>query len=95
MSGVGEFRRGRRAVGGGIAMARAVRRTGALLAASVAVGLVGSMLTGGYAAAAGPEQVRNGGFDAGTAGWTWYGTTSTGIADGALCSVVPGGLANF
>jgi endoglucanase len=41
-----------------------------------------------------PEQVHNGGFDEGTAGWYSYGTTATGVTDGRLCSVVPTGLAN-
>ncbi len=41
-----------------------------------------------------PEQLSNGGFDEGTAGWYSYGTTSTAVTDGRLCSVVPAGLAN-
>ncbi|WP_329109085.1 glycoside hydrolase family 9 protein [Micromonospora sp. NBC_01699] len=42
---------------------------------------------------AGPEQLANGNFDNGSDGWFSYGTT-TGVQDGRLCSVVPGGLAN-
>ncbi|GIF50586.1 non-processive endocellulase [Asanoa ferruginea] len=41
-----------------------------------------------------PEQIENGDFGDGTAGWYSYGTTSTAVEDGRLCSVVPGGLAN-
>jgi endoglucanase len=41
-----------------------------------------------------PEQIENGDFADGTAGWYSYGTTSTAVEDGRLCSVVPGGLAN-
>ena len=44
--------------------------------------------------AGGPEQVENGGFDQGTAGWFAYGTTSSGIVNGQFCAEVPGGLAN-
>ncbi|GAA3934874.1 glycoside hydrolase family 9 protein [Actinoplanes auranticolor] len=43
---------------------------------------------------AGPEQVENGDFSDGTAGWYSYGTTDTGIDDGRLCTAVPAGLAN-
>jgi endoglucanase len=42
----------------------------------------------------GPEQVKNGGFDDGTAGWFSYGTTSSGVRNGQFCGAVPGGLAN-
>ncbi|WP_239091044.1 glycoside hydrolase family 9 protein [Asanoa iriomotensis] len=41
-----------------------------------------------------PEQIENGDFGDGTAGWYSYGTTSTAVEDGRLCSAVPGGLAN-
>jgi endoglucanase len=41
-----------------------------------------------------PEQLKNGGFDSGTAGWFSYGTTDVGTGDGRLCTTVPGGLAN-
>ncbi|HEU5156754.1 MAG TPA: glycoside hydrolase family 9 protein [Streptosporangiaceae bacterium] len=41
-----------------------------------------------------PEQLKNGGFDNGTAGWFTYGTTDVGAGDGRLCTTVPGGLAN-
>jgi endoglucanase len=41
-----------------------------------------------------PEQIENGDFDDGTGGWYSYGTTSTAVLDGKLCSEVPGGLAN-
>jgi len=41
-----------------------------------------------------PEQLKNGGFDSGSAGWFTYGTTDVGTADGRLCTTVPGGLAN-
>ncbi|GIF78078.1 glycoside hydrolase family 9 protein [Asanoa siamensis] len=41
-----------------------------------------------------PEQIENGDFGDGTAGWYSYGTTSTAVEDGRLCSVVPGGMAN-
>jgi len=41
-----------------------------------------------------PEQIENGDFSDGTGGWYSYGTTSTAVDDGRLCSVVPGGLAN-
>jgi endoglucanase len=41
-----------------------------------------------------PEQLKNGGFDNGTAGWFSYGTTDVGTGDGRLCTAVPGGLAN-
>ncbi|MFJ8579529.1 glycoside hydrolase family 9 protein [Micromonospora sp. NPDC093277] len=44
--------------------------------------------------AGGPEQVKNGHFDQGTAGWFAYGTTSSSIRDGEYCAAVPGGLAN-
>jgi len=44
--------------------------------------------------AGGPEQVENGDFADGMAGWFAYGTTSSGIVDGEFCSAVPGGLAN-
>ncbi|WP_249713782.1 glycoside hydrolase family 9 protein [Rhizomonospora bruguierae] len=43
--------------------------------------------------AGGPEQVKNGRFDQGTAGWFTYGTTSSGVRDGEFCADVPGGLA--
>ena len=42
----------------------------------------------------GAEQIRNGDFSNGTAGWYSYGTTASGVVDGRLCSEVPGGLAN-
>ncbi|GIF10161.1 glycoside hydrolase family 9 protein [Actinoplanes teichomyceticus] len=42
----------------------------------------------------GPEQIENGDFAEGTSGWYSYGTTSTGVDDGRLCSAVPAGLAN-
>jgi endoglucanase len=42
----------------------------------------------------GPEQIENGDFAEGQSGWYAYGTTSTGVDDGRLCSTVPGGLAN-
>ncbi|MEV4532588.1 glycoside hydrolase family 9 protein [Asanoa sp. NPDC049518] len=41
-----------------------------------------------------PEQLENGDFGDGTAGWYSYGTTSTTVQNGQLCSAVPGGLAN-
>jgi len=41
-----------------------------------------------------PEQIENGDFEDGSAGWYSYGTTSTAVVGGALCSEVPGGLAN-
>ncbi|SNT29313.1 endoglucanase [Asanoa hainanensis] len=41
-----------------------------------------------------PEQIENGDFADGTAGWYSYGTTSTTVENGQLCSIVPGGLAN-
>jgi endoglucanase len=41
-----------------------------------------------------PEQLSNGGFDNGTAGWFSYGTSDVTTADGRLCTAVPGGLAN-
>ncbi|HZB33995.1 MAG TPA: glycoside hydrolase family 9 protein [Streptosporangiaceae bacterium] len=41
-----------------------------------------------------PEQLKNGGFDNGAAGWFTYGTTDVGAGDGRLCTTVPGGLAN-
>ncbi|MFG1996314.1 glycoside hydrolase family 9 protein [Actinoplanes sp. NPDC048988] len=43
---------------------------------------------------AGPEQLENGDFADGTAGWYSYGTTATGVEDGQLCATVPAGLAN-
>ncbi|AGL16685.1 glycoside hydrolase family 9 protein [Actinoplanes sp. N902-109] len=43
---------------------------------------------------AGAEQLENGDFSDGTAGWYSYGTTATGVDDGQLCTTVPGGLAN-
>ncbi|MGW4467408.1 glycoside hydrolase family 9 protein [Micromonospora sp. NPDC004704] len=43
---------------------------------------------------AGPEQLTNGDFANGSDGWYSYGTTSTGVQDGKLCSAVPGGLTN-
>jgi endoglucanase len=43
---------------------------------------------------AGPEQLENGGFTDGTAGWYSYGTTATGVDDGRLCATVPAGPAN-
>ncbi|GAB3983394.1 glycoside hydrolase family 9 protein [Plantactinospora veratri] len=42
----------------------------------------------------GAEQLTNGDFANGTTGWYSYGTTSTGVTDGRLCSAVPTGLAN-
>ncbi|MEE6259132.1 glycoside hydrolase family 9 protein [Plantactinospora sonchi] len=42
----------------------------------------------------GAEQISNGDFADGTSGWYSYGTTSTEVVDGRLCSAVPGGLAN-
>lgn len=42
----------------------------------------------------GAEQISNGDFADGTSGWYSYGTTSTGVTGGQLCSAVPGGLAN-
>ncbi|GIH21878.1 hypothetical protein Aph01nite_01880 [Acrocarpospora phusangensis] len=44
--------------------------------------------------AGGPEQLENGGFDDGLAGWFTYGTNATSTADGRLCTTVPAGLAN-
>ncbi|MEV0730179.1 glycoside hydrolase family 9 protein [Polymorphospora sp. NPDC050346] len=41
-----------------------------------------------------PEQIENGDFSNGTAGWFTYGTTSSGIVDGRLCADAPGGLVN-
>jgi endoglucanase len=41
-----------------------------------------------------PEQLKNGGFDNGTAGWFTFGTSDVSAADGRLCTTVPGGLAN-
>jgi endoglucanase len=41
-----------------------------------------------------PEQLKNGGFDSGSAGWFTFGTTNVGTSDGRLCTTVPGGLAN-
>ncbi|MFI5937902.1 glycoside hydrolase family 9 protein [Actinoplanes sp. NPDC051494] len=43
---------------------------------------------------AGPEQLENGSFTEGTAGWYSYGTTATGVDDGELCATVPSGLPN-
>ncbi|GIF02758.1 glycoside hydrolase family 9 protein [Actinoplanes siamensis] len=43
---------------------------------------------------AGPEQLENGDFADGTAGWYSYGTTATGVDDGQLCATVPAGLPN-
>ncbi|GAA0466994.1 hypothetical protein Ade02nite_93150 [Paractinoplanes deccanensis] len=43
---------------------------------------------------AGAEQLENGDFADGTAGWYSYGTTATGAEDGQLCATVPAGLAN-
>jgi endoglucanase len=42
----------------------------------------------------GAEQLQNGDFSNGDGGWFSYGTTGTGVADGKLCTDVPGGLAN-
>ncbi|MFD0742811.1 carbohydrate binding domain-containing protein [Phytohabitans flavus] len=53
-----------------------------------------SLTSEGSAGGGGPEQVENGDFNDGTAGWYSYGTTSTAVLDGRLCSEVPGGLAN-
>jgi endoglucanase len=44
--------------------------------------------------AGGPEQVENGDFGDGMAGWFAYATTSSGIVDGEFCSNVPGSLVN-
>ncbi|GIH08011.1 hypothetical protein Rhe02_60780 [Rhizocola hellebori] len=44
--------------------------------------------------AGGAEQVENGDFADGSAGWYSYGTTSSVVVDGRFCSVVPGGLVN-
>ncbi|MBC6462725.1 glycoside hydrolase family 9 protein [Actinomadura sp. HBU206391] len=65
------------------------------LAALAALALTMSTQASAAAEAPGPEQVRNGDFAQGTTAWTSYGTTSTGVTDGELCSVVPGGLANL
>jgi endoglucanase len=43
---------------------------------------------------AGAEQLKNGDFADGTAGWYSYGTTDTGVDDGQLCATVPSGLVN-
>ena len=42
----------------------------------------------------GAEQVENGDFADGMAGWFAYGTTTAAVTDGRLCADVPGGLAN-
>jgi endoglucanase len=41
-----------------------------------------------------PEQLENGDFANGIAGWFAYGTGNPTFGDGRLCSVVPGGLVN-
>jgi endoglucanase len=41
-----------------------------------------------------PEQLENGDFDNGIAGWFAYGTGNPTFGDGRLCSAVPGGLVN-
>ncbi|WP_283775773.1 glycoside hydrolase family 9 protein [Rhizomonospora bruguierae] len=45
-------------------------------------------------AGGGAEQVQNGDFGNGDAGWYNYGTTSTAVVNGELCSQVPAGLEN-
>jgi len=50
-------------------------------------------LTGGEPPA-GPEQIENGDFDNGSAGWFTYGTSAPDTSDGRLCVDVPGGLVN-
>lgn len=42
----------------------------------------------------GPEQIENGDFGNGSAGWFTYGTGAPSTRDGRLCASVPGGLAN-
>ena len=42
----------------------------------------------------GPEQLENGDFRAGSAGWFTYGTGAPQTGDGRLCATVPGGLTN-
>lgn len=70
------------------------RRVRALIAVCTAAFLVLTFQSSpGYAQEA-PEQLFNGGFDQGTAGWFTYGTTDVTTADGRLCTAVPGGLAN-
>ena len=50
-------------------------------------------LVGGEAPA-GPEQIENGDFSAGSAGWYNYGVSNPDTSDGRLCTDVPGGLVN-
>jgi endoglucanase len=71
------------------------RRTHALIAgcAAVVLALTG-LATSPAQADEAPEQMSNGGFDNGTAGWFTYGTSDVTTADGRLCTAVPGGLAN-
>jgi endoglucanase len=76
------------------------RRVRALIAACAAAlltlsgqSLISSANSAAHAADA-PEQVQNGGFDNGTAGWFTYGTSDVTTADGRLCTAVPGGLVN-
>jgi endoglucanase len=41
-----------------------------------------------------PEQLENGNFDNGSAGWFAYGASSSGITDGRFCATLPTGLVN-
>ncbi|MGH3994783.1 MAG: carbohydrate binding domain-containing protein, partial [Pseudonocardiaceae bacterium] len=43
---------------------------------------------------AGPEQIVNGTFDAGTAPWWWTGNAPATVIDGRLCAEVAGGTSN-
>ncbi|MFJ4839387.1 glycoside hydrolase family 9 protein [Streptomyces sp. NPDC088746] len=50
--------------------------------------------SGALAAEPGPEQITNGGFDAGTAPWWWTANAPAAVSDGRLCAEVPAGTAN-
>jgi endoglucanase len=70
------------------------RRTLLLIATVATSALVATGLAALPASAEEIEQVTNGGFDDGSAGWYSYGTDPASVVDGRYCADVPGGLAN-
>ncbi|QNP74488.1 glycoside hydrolase family 9 protein [Streptomyces roseirectus] len=69
------------------------RRRTSLLTLAALLGGTLAVLPAAPAGADEVEQVKNGGFDAGTAPW-WTSNVTTVPADGRLCADVPGGTVN-
>jgi endoglucanase len=66
-----------------------------LIASGATTGLAAGLPSPAHAQPEPVELVVNGGFDAGTAPWFWFGTTgNASVVDGQLCADIPGGTAN-